>query len=41
MKTRGNQERMLQFVCGIDKETLSKMTDAQIEALYKKHIKSL
>ena len=42
MKTkRERQEHMLHFVCGIDFDTLSAMSDAEVNNLYLKHMKSM
>lgn len=41
MTKRQNQEKMLHFVCGVDLATLAAMTDAQVEALYQKHISKM
>ena len=41
MTKRQKQEKMLHYVCGLDFDTLSAMTDAQVEALYKKHLSNM
>ena len=41
MTRRQKQEKMLHFVCGLDFATLAAMTDAQVEALYKKHLSNM
>jgi hypothetical protein len=41
MKKRQKQERMLHFVCGLDMDTLTAMSDDQVDALYNKHISTM
>ena len=41
MTKRQKQEKMLHYVCGLDFDTLAAMSDAQVEALYKKHISTM
>ena len=41
MTKRQRQEHMLHYVCGLDFDTLAAMSDAQVEALYKKHLRNM
>jgi hypothetical protein len=41
MTKRQKQEKMLHFVCGLGFDTLAAMTDAQVDALYRKHLSNM
>ena len=38
---REKHEHMLHYVCGIDFDTLSAMSDAEVKKLFLKHLKNM